>query len=59
MKFKLEIEMDNAAFEDDWRVEVERILHDVSNKIFNQDMPNPLKIRDVNGNLVGKVWIQR
>ena len=59
MRFKLEIVCDNAAFEDDPRQEVSRILSDVA-----ADMPDhglngavtgfAVNVRDINGNTVGE-----
>lgn len=54
MKFKLEINMDNAAFEDD--SEIKRIMDDMAKKISHG---YPLRcwdkgvIYDINGNKVG------
>jgi hypothetical protein len=57
MRFKIEIEMDNAAFEHRGN-EVARILGELSNLIEDDDL-NPNDggtVRDSNGNTVGS-WI--
>jgi len=55
MKLKLEIKMDNAAFDeeggDGWHYEAARILRDAADKIENGESEGNL--RDFNGNLVG------
>lgn len=48
MRLKLEIELDNAAFEDDVEEEVLRILSTVR-------VRDGQILRDINGNKVGKV----
>jgi len=53
MKAKIEINMDNAAFEDPTDGELGRILHDLADKIA-YSIPNySINLRDVNGNTVG------
>ncbi len=50
MKIVIEINCDNAAFEDDFEGEVERILKQVNpNLVFHR----PIVLYDVNGNSVG------
>lgn len=65
MKLFMEIDLDNAAFEDDFEGELKRILGRVSAKVMNQraradgcicDAPEvDDKILDVNGNTVGRL----
>lgn len=50
-KFKLEISMDNAAFSEDWKAEVMRILARVRYDL-SEGFPDGV-IRDYNGNVVG------
>lgn len=59
MKLKIEIQMDNAAFEPDYVEEVQSILEDLCERL-----PYPLKetngdlnLRDTNGNTVGKAAV--
>lgn len=55
MKFKLEIDCDNAAFEDPG-TEVARILHDLADRV-GQHMPvrgDSFVLYDINGNKVGE-----
>lgn len=49
--FKLYVELDNAAFEDNG--ELPRILRETADKI-DRLREYPLSLRDVNGNTVGK-----
>ncbi len=51
--FKLEIKTKNAAFEEDPRAEIARILEELISKIYNGYEPSVLL--DYNGNKVGKV----
>ena len=58
MKFKLEIECDNAAFADDYReYEICRILEDVVNRLRN-GTGFPMSLRDINGNRVGEAVLE-
>ena len=57
MKFKLEIDCDNAAFEDDAAREVRRILLRLCNQAFHQE-GGKLNLLDINGNSVGKAWFE-
>lgn len=50
MKFKLEINCDNAAFEGDPSYEVRRILEEL---VHNMEDVCEHKLRDINGNIVG------
>lgn len=56
MKFALEFNMDNAAFEI-VTYEVETILKKVASKISNGEQSGV--IMDTNGNKVGKFWMGR
>jgi hypothetical protein len=55
--FKLEIETDNAAFEDDLGGEVARILRDAADTVEYSLSPQPdkanYKVMDINGNTCG------
>lgn len=51
MKFRLEIECDNAAFEDDPSEEIRRILRDVADRVIALPCPTARGARDINGNL--------
>ena len=52
MKFKLEIAMDNAAFDDPG--ELPRILHELADRIRKNPEVDDYSVRDVNGNTVGQ-----
>lgn len=55
MKFTLEIDCDNAAFEDyGLHAELTRILADVSERIPGQPEACDMLIHDINGNYCGK-----
>ena len=59
MKLKLEISMDNAAFEDSG--ELARILTELAKKLAcwdNSPKSMAVDIRDVNGNTVGKATLR-
>jgi len=57
MKFKLEIETDNAAFEDGPESEVARILRALAARIENEFcMSQP--VFDINGNRVGRSTVE-
>jgi len=51
--FKLIIETENAAFEEDARGEIARILEEVITKIYRGEEPS--RINDINGNGVCKI----
>lgn len=55
MKFKLEVNMDNAAFEENSKEELTRILKETI-KSLEQGFTG-LNIRDINGNIVGAFTI--
>ncbi len=50
--FRLEIETDNAAFEDNYREEVARILEDTARKL--RDGREGGYCYDINGNRIGE-----
>jgi hypothetical protein len=63
MKFRIEIDCDNAAFHADWRDEVIRIMRDLSEELdYGVDglgmSRGPILLHDVNGNTVGKAWVE-
>jgi hypothetical protein len=54
MTYKIEINCDNAAFDDDFAAgEIARILKELANNISNNITPMNCKLRDINGNIVG------
>ena len=53
MKFMLEIECDNAAF-DDLRGEISRILAEASERVLAETTVRTFIVRDGNGNTVGR-----
>ena len=64
-KFKVEIDIDNAAFEDS--SEVSRILRDLADRVEVQVVEGEVTVnrtadhvvlRDVNGNTVGQAWTE-
>lgn len=56
-QFTIQIETDNAAFEDDNLCpEIGRILNHVAKKLSYYDEPDDMKLYDVNGNRVG--WVK-
>jgi hypothetical protein len=50
-EFKIKIECDNAAFENDPLAEVARILREAADKL--EQGQDGFKLRDINGNTVG------
>jgi hypothetical protein len=52
-QFKLTIECDNAAFDDEPCFEVARILREAAERILNMGTIDHGVIRDINGNRVG------
>ncbi len=58
MEFKMVIEMDNDAFETGDNVELSRILRKVADDVVLQHGKILDKIRDYNGNTVGKYWVK-
>lgn len=63
MKAIIEIEMDNAAFEDDLHGELQRILGTVPRKVYGQlscagGTRKADLLKDVNGNTVGTVRVE-
>lgn len=63
MKFKLEIDCDNAAFDGVEREEVARILLEAGRKVRNLNPPNyvgeKIALYDFNGNKVGEARFVR
>ena len=56
MHLRVEIQMDNAAFEGDaWTIEAARILRKAADKLEGGETNDSL--RDINGNKVGSVWV--
>lgn len=53
MKVKIEINCDNAAFDDDADYEVSRILEELSDDILQDTLLTDRKLYDINGNKVG------
>jgi hypothetical protein len=51
--FKLAFETDNAAFDDNFRGEVSRILSDIANRVMWDTILRGDTIRDINGNTIG------
>lgn len=61
MKLKIEIKMDNEAFQPDPRAEVFRILQAIADMVDDHGIyaHDARKIQDVNGNTVGTVRVGR
>ena len=61
MKLKIEITMDNAAFENDTGDEVARILSKLAARLADGPLDNEFKIGllDYNGNRVGEVKVSK
>jgi len=57
MKCVIEIDMDNAAFEEDGSIELSRILGDLTSYVESVGIINT-SIRDSNGNTVGTMRFQ-
>jgi hypothetical protein len=57
MQLKININMDNAAFDPDFVPELSRIFSDISERLEYLGNNKPLVIRDINGNLVGECKI--
>lgn len=59
MKFRCEIDMDNAAF-DNPGLELRRIHRQIADQIENTDIEDGAEqvLRDHNGNRVGRWWIE-
>lgn len=58
MKFKLEIDCDNAAFDDAPRQEIERILEKLTRDVLAWGLLGTIPLYDTNGNRVGRAWIE-
>ena len=60
MRIKLEIKMDSAAFEDDWRQETARILTHAGALLRNLAEPGDVtSLHDSNGNKVGDIGLEK
>lgn len=59
MKLRIEVDLDNAAFQDDAEGEYERIFADVASRlpVPVRDTNGRLTLRDSNGNIVGHAEI--
>lgn len=59
MRFTLEIDMDNAAFADDFRPELERLLTRIAGQVERWPVAalisDPIPVRDFNGNRCGEI----
>ncbi len=58
MKFTLEFDCDNAAFDDQPEVETARILRKVADGIESGAIEDRHVIRDINGNNIGFVEVE-
>lgn len=57
MTARIEIKMDNAAFDDAPASELSRILRGVADDLENGVMPEQIRLADINGNRVGSFKI--
>ena len=60
MRLKIEIDMENAAFAENWRDEVARIIGSFSERIrFDSNIVYKVKVPlyDINGNTVGRAEV--
>lgn len=53
MEYTIKINCDNAAFKDDPAPEIARILEDLAFKLRSDWGTSEIKLRDINGNIVG------
>lgn len=58
MMFKLSIECDNAAFDDNIPAEIARILRELADKMEFRDNVPPWPLHDINGNRVGNATLK-
>jgi hypothetical protein len=60
MLLRIELELDNAAFEDGGTEEVERILVDLCSRLPEplRDTNGDLVLHDINGNYAGKARVE-
>ena len=58
MNIKITINTDNAAFKDNPTGEVCRILRDLADRADDYGIENTERLRDINGNTVGKVTVE-
>lgn len=49
--------LDNAAFADDPRPEIVRILRKYADQLERDETDGHAKLRDINGNTVGDAWL--
>ena len=63
MKVTIKFKTDSSAFEDDFHGEVNRVLAQVQDTVslYNYDFKFPMTgmLRDINGNIIGKIDIKR
>ena len=57
MKLKIEIDMDNAAFDDSPAEEVKSILNTVVRSLYFVGVKETVTVRDSNGNTIGKATV--
>lgn len=57
MKFHLEIDLNNAALEDDPDGEVLRLLGEAASRLAIPPC-EPIRLYDINGNAVGRAWVE-
>ena len=58
MRIIIDINTDNAAFEDALDREVERLLKDIAEHVFREGIPDQRKLFDLNGNHVGFIRVE-
>jgi len=59
MNFTLELNCNNAAFDEDLNAEVARILREVADRIEADETLYKFPLRDINGNRVGEAAFQK
>jgi hypothetical protein len=59
LQLTIKMDLDNAAFEDDFEGEVQRILDDVSTRVPTREGFGECSIHDINGNRVGFFRVDR
>ena len=58
MKIKIQINMDGAAFEDDWKEGVAYVLSELLVNLLHEEASvDKINLRDINGNTVGRVEV--
>lgn len=59
MKLRIDLDTNNAAFEDDFEGELRRILKGVAQYMAcNRHNDDPIDLRDINGNKCGTAWLE-